>query len=72
MWAPPGVSAGVSPILLDSGWHADVLSGQTLQPGWNTVTFAIPPGVTGVNELGIQVNDDSGWSGALVLDSVAF
>ncbi|MBV9810933.1 MAG: cellulase family glycosylhydrolase [Solirubrobacterales bacterium] len=72
VWAPSGVSAGVSPMLLDAGWHADVLPGQTLQPGWNTVTFTIPPGVTGINELGIQVNDGSGWNGALVLDSVAF
>jgi len=72
VWAPSGVSAGVSPMLLDSSWHADVLSGQTLRPGWNTVTFTIPPSVTGVNELGIQVNDGSGWSGTLVLDSVTF
>src|SRR5579884_2617022 len=72
VWAPPGVSAGVSPTLFDSGWHASVLANQTLSPGWNTITFTIPTTLTGVNELGLQVNDGSGWAGRLVLDSVTF
>jgi hypothetical protein len=72
VWAPSGVQAGISPMLFDSGWHASVLANQTLQPGWNTVTFTIPPTTNGVNELGLQVNDGTAWSGRLVLDSVAF
>jgi hypothetical protein len=72
VWAPSGVSAGVSPMLFDSGWHASVLASQQLQAGWNTVTFAIPDATNGVNELGLQVNDGSGWSGRLVLDDVSW
>jgi hypothetical protein len=72
VWAPSGVSAGVSPMLFDSGWHASVLANQQLQPGWNTVTFAIPPSTNGVNELGLQVNDGSGWAGRLALDDVTW
>ena len=72
VWAPSGVNAGVSPMLFDSGWHASVLSGQTLQPGWNTITFTIPVTTNGVNELGIQINDGGSWSGRLVLDDVTW
>jgi hypothetical protein len=72
VWAPAGVSAGVSPMLFDSGWHASVLASQQLQGGWNTVTFALPDTINGVSELGLQVNDGSGWSGRLVLDDVSW
>jgi hypothetical protein len=72
VWAPAGVSAGVSPMLFDSGWHASVLANQQLQPGWNTITFTVPPSTNGINELGLQINDGNGWAGRLVLDSVAF
>lgn len=59
-------------MLFDSGWHASVLASQQLQVGWNTVSFTIPATTAGVNELGLQVNDGSGWTGRLVLDSVVF
>lgn len=72
VFAPSGVNASTSPMLLDSGWKAAVLPAQSLQAGWNTVTFTIPTTVSGVNELGLQVDDSSGWSGRLVLDAVAF
>jgi endoglucanase len=72
VWAPSGVSAGVSPMLLDSAWNASVLASQQLLAGWNTITFTIPPTTNGINELGLQVNDSTGWAGRLVLDSVAF
>jgi hypothetical protein len=72
VWAPAGVSVGVSPMLFDSGWHASVLGNQQLQAGWNTITFTVPPSTNGINELGVQVNDGNGWAGRLVLDSVAF
>jgi hypothetical protein len=71
-WAPPGVSVGVSPMWMDSGWNTTVLANQQLQAGWNTVTFTIPSSTNAVNELGLQVNDGNGWTGRLVLDSVAF
>jgi endoglucanase len=72
VWAPPGVSAGVAPMLFDSGWHARVLPNQSLQPGWNTLTFAIPPTANGVNELGLQIDDGTSWAGRLVLDDVSW
>jgi hypothetical protein len=72
VWAPAKVSAGVSPMLFDSGWHASVLANQNLQAGWNTVTFTVPASTNGVNELGLQINDGKHWTGRLVLDTVVF
>jgi hypothetical protein len=64
VWAPTGVSAGVSPMYFDSHWAVSVLSSQSLQPGWNTIAFTIPGTVAGLAELGLQVNDGSGWTGS--------
>jgi len=72
VWAPSGVSAGVPPMLFDSGWHASVLANRQLQPGWNSVTFTVPPSTNGVNVLGLRVNDGSGWAGRLVLDDISW
>ena len=73
LWAPSTVSSvSVSPVVLDGGWTAHVLGGVALAAGWNSVSFAVPAGVSAVNELGLQVNDGGGWTGRLVLDAVAF
>jgi hypothetical protein len=72
VWAPSSVSVGVAPMWMDSGWNTTVLANQQLIPGWNTVTFTIPSSTNGINELGLQVNDGTGWAGRLVLDSVGF
>jgi hypothetical protein len=72
VWAPAGVAAGVAPMVFDGNWNVTVLASQPLSSGWNTVSFKIPSGVTAVKILGLQVNDDAGWAGRLVLDSVAY
>ncbi|HET8979478.1 MAG TPA: cellulase family glycosylhydrolase [Solirubrobacteraceae bacterium] len=72
VWAPSGVQASVSPAFADSNWTTTVLSGQSLQPGWNTVTFTVPVTTNGVRQLGLQVDDSAGWSGRLVLDDIAW
>jgi hypothetical protein len=73
----PVIAEGLNRGSDRSGWlanepHDPAGQLQQLQPGWNTVTFTIPPTTNGVNELGLQVNDGSGWGGRLVLDSVTF
>ena len=72
VWAPSGVGASVSPMVFDANWNVTVLPAQALAPGWNAVSFTVPPGVTGLQVLGLQVNDSAGWAGRLVLDSVSF
>jgi hypothetical protein len=72
VWAPAGVGASVSPMYFDSHWNVSVLSAHSLQAGWNTVTFAIPPAAAGVNRVGLQVNDSGGWAGRLVLDDLGW
>jgi hypothetical protein len=72
VWAPTGVAAGVAPMVFDGNWNVTVLANQLLSPGWNTVSFTLPSGISGLKVLGLQVNDSSGWAGRLVLDSVAY
>jgi hypothetical protein len=71
VWAPSGASVGVAPMILDGNYSATVMGNQPLAPGWNTLQFTIPQ-VSSVSVLGLQVNDSSGWTGRLVLDSVSF
>ncbi|HZE07097.1 MAG TPA: cellulase family glycosylhydrolase, partial [Solirubrobacteraceae bacterium] len=72
VWAPSGVQAGVSPVVADTNWNVTVLGAQSLQPGWNTVTFTVPAEINGVRELGLQVDGSTAWSGRLVLDDVTW
>ncbi|HEU5003555.1 MAG TPA: cellulase family glycosylhydrolase [Actinomycetota bacterium] len=72
VWAPSGVGATVSPVVFDANWNATVLGAQTLVPGWNSVNFNVPAGISSLQVLGLQVNDPNGWTGRLVLDSVFF
>jgi hypothetical protein len=70
VWAPTGVSAGASPVVYDGSGNVTVLAPHTLAPGWNEVQFAIPAGVSSVSVLGLQIDDGTGWTGRLLLDSV--
>lgn len=72
VWAPRGVSVGVSPIVADRRSHVTVLANHRLRSGWTTITFTIPPKLLGLRVLGLQVNDGSGWKGRLVLDDVSW
>lgn len=72
VWAPSGVSVGVSPVLMGLKWYVVWLANHPLVPGWNTITFTVPISVFRVDMLGLQVNDATGWAGRLVLDSVTF
>lgn len=46
-----------------------MLPAQTLQEGWVTVSFVVPP-VDRVAGLGLQVNDPGGWTGRIVVDEL--
>ncbi len=71
VWAPAGVSVGVSSILIDSARHKVVIGNQTLKSGWNTVTFTVPKTISHLHMLAVQINDRHGWRGRLVLDTVS-
>ncbi len=72
VWAPDGAAVGVSPMFYDGDWRVTVLPDQQLAAGWNTVRFTVPATIGGIKVLGLQVDDSSGWSGKLVVDSVTW
>jgi endoglucanase len=82
VWAPPGVRAGLAPVLLAGqdlgglspllGSPSSALPAQQLTAGWNTVSFAVPAGLSTLGALGLRVGNLQGWSGRLVLDDVSW
>ena len=74
MWVPSQTptptSVGVSPVVFDASWNVTVLPSHGLRPGWNIITFRVPPTVAVVRVLGLQINNPSGWRGTLALDRV--
>jgi hypothetical protein len=51
-------------------WIPSFGSGVVLQPGWNTMTYVIPPTFHAVNGIGVQVNLSNPQTGSLYLDAV--
>jgi hypothetical protein len=72
LWAPSEVAAGLSPMLTTSDWRVTLLPSRRLHPGWNMITFRVPPTVRDVRVLGLQVDNPRGWRGRLVLDHVVW
>lgn len=72
IYQPTGATiSSVQPYVADLSWN-DVFSGErALATGWNKVTWAVPS-VSGINALGLQINDDNHWSGQILLDSVSW
>ena len=68
--APAGV--GVKLFASDVNWAQQFSPDLALVPGWNTVTFTVPPMATPLKAVGIQVNNGPGWAGSLYLDAVAW
>ncbi len=68
--APAGV--GVKLFASDVNWTQQFSPDLGLGPGWNTVTFTVPPMATPLKAVGIQVNNGPGWAGSLYVDAVAW
>ncbi|HLX89300.1 MAG TPA: cellulase family glycosylhydrolase, partial [Acidimicrobiales bacterium] len=68
---PSGAAVQIVPFAQDSAWTVHFAPARTLGPGWNTVTWVVPA-ETGVNAIGLQINDPANWSGQLVLGWAAW
>jgi hypothetical protein len=55
----------------DEIWIPSFGPGVVLQPGWNTMTYVIPPNFLGVNGIGVQFNVSAPQTGSLYLDAVS-
>ncbi len=65
---PSGTPLQIEPFAQDGSWTVHFAPATTLGPGWNTVTWTVPP-ETGITAIGLQVNDSSNFVGQLVLAS---
>jgi hypothetical protein len=72
VYAPAGATlTSVQPYVADVNWTDAMAPAKTLVAGWNTITWTVPA-VNGIKGIGLVLNDDSGWNGTLVLDSVTW
>jgi hypothetical protein len=72
VYQPAGATlTSAQPYVADLNW-ADVMApAKALVTGWNQVTWTVPA-VNGIKGIGLVLNDDSGWNGTVVLDSVSW
>ncbi len=71
IFSPVARRLAAAPYVTDGDWRQHFAPGTALQPGWNTVTFTVPK-VTGIQELGLQVNNSNGWKGTVVVDAISW
>lgn len=75
VYSPVPVTAGTSvrPYTWDGSWTLQYASSQVvpLTAGWNTITWQIPQ-ETGLNGIGLQINDPGGVPGQFALDAVSW
>lgn len=70
IYAPAGARLGASTFACDGNWTThNAGGGVSLSQGWNAVSWTIPQ-MNGLNCIGLQVNDSSGWTGQIELDAV--
>ena len=68
---PSGAPVQIVPFAQDSAWTVHFAPATTLSGGWNTVTWTVPA-QSGMNAIGLQVNDPNNWSGQLVMGSASW
>jgi hypothetical protein len=68
---PSGAPIQIVPFAQDSSWTVHFAPATTLSNGWNAVTWTVPA-QSGLNAIGLQVNDPNNWSGQLVLGSAGW
>jgi hypothetical protein len=76
VWVPSGSNiTGVQPYVMHTNWNwlgnYKAISTLTLN-AWNTITLAVPAGVT-VQEMGVELETSTtNWTGAVYVDSVSW
>jgi hypothetical protein len=72
LYLPAGAPAlTVLPFTEDGNWNTTMAGPTTLTTGWNSVTWTVP-NQTGMSSIGLQINNDTGWTGRLALDDVSW
>lgn len=72
VYAPAtAVLTSVQPYVADGNWNDLLADPMVLAPGWNQLTWTVPP-TNGIAGIGLVINDDVGWNGQLTLDSVSW
>ena len=61
----------IVPFAQDGSWSVHFVAPTSLAPGWHAVSWVVPP-QSGLNAIGVQVNDSTNWSGQLVLAHIAW
>jgi autotransporter family porin len=61
----------VQPYIANLEWNDVYAPAVVLATGWNKVVWSVPA-ADGIKGMGLKINDGSGWSGRLVLDSVTW
>ena len=70
---PAGVNVTIEPYAADSAWNYHYLGRFTAATGqWTTMTWTIPGSWSGINDIGLQVDNSTGWSGTIWLDAVSW
>ena len=65
--------ATVEPYAADSSWNYHYLGRfPVATPGWTTVQWTIPSSWSGIDDIGLQIDNGGGWTGTLWLDAVAW
>jgi len=71
--ASPGAALSVEPYAADSAWTYHYFgSSPVSSTGWTTVSFTIPATWTGINDIGVQVDNGTSAAATLWLDAVTW
>lgn len=71
VWSPVAGQVSLTPFAYDGNWAGHFLPTRSLASGWNSLSWTLPA-MTGLQALGLQVQDSSGWAGGLNLDAVTW
>ncbi len=63
---------GVKAFTSNATWVQSFGADLPLNPGWNTITYVVPPQSTPLRALGLQVNNGPGWAGSVYVDAVSW
>lgn len=72
LYRPSGSPVGAKLFTRDCNWGNHFSGDRSLSSSWNELTFTAPSQCTPLKEVGLQVNNPSGWSGPVYLDRVSW
>ena len=62
----------VVPFAWARDWNIHFAQAQELAPGWSTITWTVPAASSGIGQIGLQVNNGSGYVGELELSQITY